>query len=138
VKRLESEFAEFVGAPHALAVNSCTAALHLALEALGVRAGDVVLVPTMTFAATAEVVRYLGGIPLRAAERTGDETLVLVGGPTASHPEPIAPFIDAAFIGEAEELLPPVVLAWAALRREIRAGKRTRMEVRAQVRPLGR
>jgi dTDP-4-amino-4,6-dideoxygalactose transaminase len=64
VKRLESEFAEFVGAPHALAVNSCTAALHLALEALGVRSGDVVLVPTMTFAATAEVVRYLGGIPL--------------------------------------------------------------------------
>jgi dTDP-4-amino-4,6-dideoxygalactose transaminase len=64
VKRLESEFAEFVGAPQALAVNSCTAALHLALEALGVRSGDVVLVPTMTFAATAEVVRYLGGIPL--------------------------------------------------------------------------
>jgi dTDP-4-amino-4,6-dideoxygalactose transaminase len=64
VKRLEAEFAQFVGAPHALAVNSCTAALHLALEALGVRSGDVVLVPTMTFAATAEVVRYLGGIPL--------------------------------------------------------------------------
>lgn len=63
-KRLEEEFARFVGAPHALAVNSCTAALHLALEALGVRSGDVVLVPTMTFAATAEVVRYLGGIPL--------------------------------------------------------------------------
>ncbi len=63
-KRLEEEFGRFVGAPHALAVNSCTAALHLALEALGVRSGDVVLVPTMTFAATAEVVRYLGGIPL--------------------------------------------------------------------------
>lgn len=64
VQRFEQEFARFVGAPHALAVNSCTAALHLALEALGVRSGDVVLVPTMTFAATAEVVRYLGGVPL--------------------------------------------------------------------------
>lgn len=75
----------------------------------------------------------LGGIPLRAAERTGDETLVLVGGPTASHPEPIAAFIDAAFIGEAEELLPPVVLAWAALRREIREGKRTRQDALAEL-----
>ena len=68
----------------------------------------------------------LGGIPLRSADRAEDATLVLVGGPTASHPEPIAPFIDAAFIGEAEELLPPLVLAWAALRREIAAGARTR------------
>ncbi len=48
----------------ALAVNSCTAALHLAAEALGLKAGQVVLVPTMTFAATAEIVRYLGAIPL--------------------------------------------------------------------------
>lgn len=64
VKRFETEFAAFVGAPHALALNSCTAALHLAIEALGVKAGDVVVVPTMTFAATAEVVRYLGAIPL--------------------------------------------------------------------------
>lgn len=64
VRRFESEFASFVGAPHALALNSCTAALHLALEALHVKADDVVLVPTMTFAATAEVVRYLGAIPL--------------------------------------------------------------------------
>lgn len=63
-KRFESDFALFVGANHALALNSCTAALHLAIEALGVRRGDVVIVPTMTFAATAEVVRYLGGIPL--------------------------------------------------------------------------
>jgi radical SAM family uncharacterized protein len=75
----------------------------------------------------------LGGIPLRAAERAEDATLVLVGGPTASHPEPIAPFIDAAFIGEAEELLPPLVLAWAALRREIAAGARTRRDALAEL-----
>ncbi|HWU91264.1 MAG TPA: TIGR03960 family B12-binding radical SAM protein, partial [Kofleriaceae bacterium] len=75
----------------------------------------------------------LGGIPLRAADRAPDATLVLVGGPTASHPEPVAPFIDAAFIGEAEELLPPLVLAWAAMRREIRAGARTRADALAEL-----
>lgn len=56
----ERRFAEAVGARHAAAVNSCTAALHLALEALGVGPGDRVLVPTWTFTATAEVIRYLG------------------------------------------------------------------------------
>jgi dTDP-4-amino-4,6-dideoxygalactose transaminase len=64
VKRFEAEFAAAVKARHAIALNSCTAALHLAVEALGLRAGQGVLVPTMTFAATAEVVRYLGGIPI--------------------------------------------------------------------------
>lgn len=64
VHRFEQEFAEAVGARNAIAVNSCTAALHLAVEALGLRAGDAVLVPTMTFAATAEVVRYQGGVPI--------------------------------------------------------------------------
>jgi perosamine synthetase len=63
-RRFEQEFARSVGASHAVAVNSCTAALHLSVEALGLRAGDAVLVPTMTFAATAEVVRYLGAIPV--------------------------------------------------------------------------
>lgn len=62
----EEEFARFVGARHALAVNSATAALHLGLEALGIGAGDAVLVPTMTFTATAEVVRYLGADPVFA------------------------------------------------------------------------
>src|SRR5215510_10506636 len=75
----------------------------------------------------------LGGIALRAADRAEDAALVLVGGPTASHPEPIAPFIDAAFIGEAEELLPPMVLAWAALRRDIAAGARTRRDALAEL-----
>lgn len=64
VKRFEDEFAAAVGAPHAVAVNSATAALHLAVEALGLKAGEAVLVPTMTFAATAEVVRYLGAHPI--------------------------------------------------------------------------
>ena len=60
----EQRFAREVGAPHACAVNSCTAALHLALEALEVGPGDKVLVPTWTFTATAEVVRYLGADPI--------------------------------------------------------------------------
>jgi len=49
---------------HCVAVNSGTAALHLAVEALGLKADDGVLVPTMTFAATAEVVRYQGAMPI--------------------------------------------------------------------------
>jgi perosamine synthetase len=60
----EREFAAYVGARHAVALNSCTAALHLALEAIGLRRGDLVLVPTMTFAATAEVVRYFDAVPV--------------------------------------------------------------------------
>ncbi len=63
-KRFEEEFADFVGAKYAIAVNSATAALHLGLDAVGVRAGDEVLVPTYTFAATAEVVLYFGATPV--------------------------------------------------------------------------
>jgi len=63
-RAFEEQFARAVGARHAVAVNSCTAALHLALEAIGLKAGQAVLVPTMTFAATAEVVRYLGAVPV--------------------------------------------------------------------------
>ncbi len=64
VKRFEEKFAAAVGGKRAVAVNSATAALHLAVEALGLKAGQAVLVPTMTFAATAEVVRYLGAVPV--------------------------------------------------------------------------
>src|SRR5438270_13436577 len=63
-RRFEEEFARQVGARHAVALNSCTAALHLAVEALGLRARQGVLVPTLTFAATAEVVRYQGAVPI--------------------------------------------------------------------------
>lgn len=63
-KQFEGEFGAMVGSRHAIALNSCTAALHLALEAIGVREGDEVIVPTMTFAATAEVVTYLKAKPV--------------------------------------------------------------------------
>ncbi len=64
VRQFEEEFAQYVGCQHAVAVNSGTAALHLALETIGVKEGDEVLVPTMTFAATAEVVLYLKAWPV--------------------------------------------------------------------------
>ncbi len=62
--RFEQEFAAAVGASHAVALNSCTAALHLSLEALGVGSDDLVFMSPYTFAATAEVVRYLGAKPV--------------------------------------------------------------------------
>ena len=61
---LEQRFGRHIGVKHALAVNSCTSALHLALEALGIKAGDKVLLPSMTFTATAEVIRYLNAEPV--------------------------------------------------------------------------
>jgi dTDP-4-amino-4,6-dideoxygalactose transaminase len=64
VKRFEEEFATRVGARHAIAVNSCTAGLHVALTALGIQAGDEVIVPTLTFCATANVVVHLGARPV--------------------------------------------------------------------------
>lgn len=63
-QELERLFAERVGARHACAVNSATAALHLAVEALGIGPGDKVFVPTMTFTASAEVIRYVGADPV--------------------------------------------------------------------------
>ncbi len=59
----EAATAAAVGTKHAVAVNSATAALHLALEAIGIGPDDEVIVPTYTFAASGEVVRYLGGRP---------------------------------------------------------------------------
>jgi dTDP-4-amino-4,6-dideoxygalactose transaminase len=62
--QFEQSFSRFVNAHHAVAVNSCTAALHLALAVLNVREGDEVIVPTMTFAASGEVVLYQGARPV--------------------------------------------------------------------------
>lgn len=64
VKRFESDFADYVGAKHAIAVNSCTAGLHIALTALEIGPGDEVIVPTLTFCSTANVVVHLGARPV--------------------------------------------------------------------------
>lgn len=63
-RQFEAEFATAVGAKHAIAVNSCTAAMHLALEAASLRSGDEVITTPYTFAATAEVVRYFDAKPV--------------------------------------------------------------------------
>ena len=60
----EQRFASYVGAKHAICVSSCTAGLHLALDAIGLEQGDEVLVPTTTFTATAEVVAYFKAKPV--------------------------------------------------------------------------
>ncbi|NOZ69344.1 MAG: DegT/DnrJ/EryC1/StrS family aminotransferase [Deferribacteres bacterium] len=62
--RFEEEFRDYIGSQYAISVNSCTAALHLALEAVGVQEDDEVIIPTMTFTATGEVVRYLRARPV--------------------------------------------------------------------------
>lgn len=64
VRRLEEETAARVHANYGVAVNSATAAMHLALEAAGTRPGDLVFIPTYTFAATGEVVNYFNAIPI--------------------------------------------------------------------------
>ena len=63
-KRFEEEFAAYTGSRHAIGVSSCTAALHIALTALGVGPGDEVILPTLTFCATANVVVHLGAKPV--------------------------------------------------------------------------
>jgi len=64
--QFEEQFSAYTGAKHAMALSSCTAGLHLALDAVGIHAGDEVIVPTTTFTATAEVVAYFGAIPVLA------------------------------------------------------------------------
>lgn len=62
--RFEKDFAQYIGAKYALAVNSATAGLHLALDAIGLIQGDRVITTTYTFTATAEVVRYFDAHPI--------------------------------------------------------------------------
>jgi perosamine synthetase len=106
----EREFAATVGAKHAVAVNSCTAALHLALEAAGIREGDEVLVPTMTFAATAEVVAYFKAKPVlidciqntlnldtnRIEQAITDKTKAIIPVHFAGHPCDMDPILSIA------------------------------------------
>jgi dTDP-4-amino-4,6-dideoxygalactose transaminase len=66
VAEFEEAFASTIGARHAVAVSSCTAALHLALLAAEVGPGDEVVVPSLSFIATANAVRYVGAIPVFA------------------------------------------------------------------------
>ncbi len=66
VRRFEEEFAAYVGAPAALGLNSCTAALHTALAALGIGAGDAVVTTPMTFVSSVHVIEHVGARPVLA------------------------------------------------------------------------
>ncbi len=70
VHRLEQRFADHLGVEHTLGLTNCTAALHLALKALGVGPGDEVIVPSLTFVATTNAVRYVGADPVFADIRS--------------------------------------------------------------------
>src|SRR5512134_461903 len=65
-RKFEADLAAYVGAAHCVAVNSCTAALHLALEAAGVGPGDEVITTPITFASTANVIVHRGARPVFA------------------------------------------------------------------------
>lgn len=74
----------------------------------------------------------MGGIPLRTSERGEDDPLVIAGGPVATHPEPIAPFIDAILIGDGEEATPEIALSWAR-GKEKGLSRRERLEALAGI-----
>jgi len=64
VAEFEKQFAQYVGAKHAIAVSSCTTALHLAFIGAGIGPGDEVLCPSLSFIATANSIRYVGAEPV--------------------------------------------------------------------------
>jgi len=64
VRRFEEEFATFIGAPAALALNSCTAAMHVALATLGIGPGDAVITTPMTFCSSVHVIEHVGARPI--------------------------------------------------------------------------
>ena len=103
--KFEQLFAEYVGARYACAVNSCTAALHLAVEAIGIGPGDKVLVPTLTFTASAEVVRYMGADPvfMDVEYGTGLVSPSILKKALSTHPD-IKAIILVHFAGQAAEM----------------------------------
>lgn len=88
-KKFENRFIELIGCKHALAVNSCTSGLHLALDALDVKRGDKVFVPSFTFTASAEVIRYMGADPvvLDVDYATSSLSAQIVADAIARHPD---------------------------------------------------
>lgn len=93
VKALEDRFTEMSGVPHAVALNSCTAALHLGLIALGVGPGDEVVMPSLTFVAGAQCAREIGAVPVFADvdERTLTVTVETIAAVTTPRTRCIIP-----------------------------------------------
>lgn len=100
VDRFERNFAEYIGVDYAVSLSSGTAALHAAMDALGISSGDEIIVPAMTFAATANAVLYQGGTPVFAdveketllispesvKKLIGPKTKAIIGVDYAGHP----------------------------------------------------
>jgi len=101
----ESRMASILDVPYACAVNSCTAALHLAAEAAGIGPGDKVFVPTLTFTATAEVLRYLDADPVFLDVEYGTALLTpeIISVALDSHPETKAVMV-VHFGGQAADM----------------------------------
>ena len=109
-RRFESEFATYLGAPAALALNSCTAALHTALVTLGVGPGDEVVTTPMTFAATVNVIEHVGARPilvdvepdtlnidpLKVEKALSPRTKVILPVHYAGHPVDLDPILELA------------------------------------------
>jgi perosamine synthetase len=110
VKNFEQAFADAVNSRHAIAVNSCTAALHLALDAVGIGPGDEVVVPAMTFAATAEVVIHRGANPVIADIDPSDHNLSMDTLKQVASPRTKA-VIPVDFGGNPADL--PLLVEWA-------------------------
>jgi len=109
-KRFESEFAQYLGAPAALALNSCTAGLHLALITLGIGPGDEVITTPMTFCSSVNVIEHVGARPvladivpdtltidpMRVAEAITPRTRAIMPVHYAGHPADMAPLLEIA------------------------------------------
>jgi dTDP-4-amino-4,6-dideoxygalactose transaminase len=93
VKQFEAAFAKHTAATHAIAVSSCTAALHLALAAIGLEKEDEVILPTMTFASSGEVVLYFGARPI-----------LIDSAPQSFHMDPS--LVEAAITPRTKAILP--------------------------------
>ncbi|MDP3184549.1 MAG: DegT/DnrJ/EryC1/StrS family aminotransferase, partial [Anaerolineales bacterium] len=110
IPEFEQGFADFCGVRHGIAVSNGTAALHLALVALGIGPGDEVIIPTLTFIATANAVRYTGATPVFAdsepetwnldpqdvARRITPHTRAIIPVHVYGHPANMAPILDLA------------------------------------------
>jgi perosamine synthetase len=110
IPEFEKLFAQFCGVSHAISCNNGTAALHLALQALGVKPGDEVIVPTLTYIATANAVRYCGATPVlvdsdprtmnidpsRIEERITPRTRGIIPVHLYGHPADMQPIMDIA------------------------------------------
>jgi dTDP-4-amino-4,6-dideoxygalactose transaminase len=102
----ENKFNEYLGSRNAVSMNSCTACLHLALRAIGLKEGDEVIVPTVTFTATAEVVTYFNATPVLVdvEEDTFNIDLKLIEGKITQKTKAIMPVHFAGQICDMDEI----------------------------------